>query len=118
MLTIIILKRLTHTVLLYPFYDNVNHKPTLIKASINHGFFFAQPLNSLKSLLRGEGEGYSELNSDLSDERKLFFDPPSADKPLPVPVDRGRPRYVSPPPTRKKWRTGAVKTFSAELVEL
>lgn len=57
---------------------------------------------TVKSLLRGEGEGFSELNSDQSEERTLFFDPPNADKPLPVPVDRGRPRYVSPPPTRKK----------------
>lgn len=69
----------------------------------------------VKSFKGGEDVGFSELN--LSGGYKLFFDPLSADKLLPVPADRGRPRCVSSPLTCKKWRTGAVET-SAELVEL
>lgn len=103
----------------HPFCDNVHHTHTLIKASINQlrlSLRLAFKI-TVKSISRGEGGGFSDLNSDLSEGYKRFFDPRRADKHSPVSTDRGRPRCLSPPPTFKKWRTGAVETFLAEIVE-
>lgn len=105
--------------LFHPFYDNVLHTHTLIKASINHLRLFLRSAFKItvKSISRGEGGGFSDLNSDLSEGDKRFFDPPGADKLLPVSADRGRPCCASPPPTCKNgepelWRPPWLSLWS------